>query len=54
MTRNEQENVKEIGHWKMMYEPKNMVVCSKCGKCAYLYNGRTSTWCPHCGNYKGE
>ena len=44
----------KIGQWKMMYEPKNMAVCSECGKCAYLYNGRTSTWCPHCGNYKGE
>ena len=48
------EQEPKMGHWKMMYEPKNMVVCSECGKCAYLYNGRTSTWCPHCGNYKGE
>ncbi len=39
----------KTGHWKVMYEPKNMVVCSKCGKCAYLYNNRGSAYCPHCG-----
>lgn len=42
------------GHWEVMYEPKNMVVCSECGKCAYLYNNRGSAYCPHCGDYKGE
>ena len=39
----------KTGYWKIMYEPKNMVVCSKCGKCAYLYNNRGSAYCPHCG-----
>lgn len=43
----------KVGHWEVMYEPKNMVVCSKCGKCAYLYNNRGSSYCPHCGDYKG-
>lgn len=42
------------GHWITMYESKNMVACSKCNKCAYLYNGRTSAYCPHCGDYKGQ